>query len=77
MKTVAIKPVIRFEKFSRRQMQLLTWWCPESPYKDYNGIIADGSIRTGETVSMAISFIQWAMDAVPPRLWFLYSAPVR
>ena len=63
MKTVAIKPVIRFEKFSRRQMQLLTWWCPESPYKDYNGIIADGSIRAGKTVSMAISFIQWAMDA--------------
>ena len=63
MKTVAIKPVIRFEKFSRRQMQLLTWWCPESPYRDYNGIIADGSIRAGKTVSMAISFIQWAMDA--------------
>ena len=43
-------------------MQLLTWWCPESPYHDYAGIIADGSIRAGKTVAMAVSFIIWAMD---------------
>ncbi len=57
-----IKPVIRFESFSKKQMQLLTWWCEESPYHDYNGIIADGSIRAGKTVAMAVSFIIWAMD---------------
>lgn len=60
MKTV-IEPVIRFKEFSKRQMQAFTWWCRESPYSEYNGIIADGSIRAGKTVSMAISFILWAM----------------
>ena len=43
-------------------MQLLTWWTEKSPYRKYNGIIADGSIRAGKTVAMAISFILWAMD---------------
>ena len=57
-----IKPVIRFESFSKKQMQLLTWWCDDTPYHDYNGIIADGSIRAGKTVAMAVSFIIWAMD---------------
>lgn len=60
MKTV-IEPVIRFKEFSKRQMQALTWWCKDSPYSGYNGIIADGSIRAGKTVSMAISFVLWAM----------------
>ncbi len=58
-----IKPVIKFESFSKKQMQLLTWWCDQSPYHDYNGIIADGSIRAGKTVAMAVSFIIWAMDS--------------
>lgn len=57
-----IKPVIKFKTFSKKQMQLLTWWCDESPYHDYNGIIADGSIRAGKTVAMAVSFVIWAMD---------------
>ena len=57
-----IKPVIHFESFSKKQMQLLTWWCPESPYHDYAGIIADGSIRAGKTVAIAVSFIIWTMD---------------
>lgn len=60
MKTV-IEPVIRFKEFSKRQMQAFTWWCKDSPYSGYNGIIADGSIRAGKTVSMAISFVLWAM----------------
>lgn len=58
-----IKPVIRFSEFSKKQMQILTWWAPGSPYKDYHGIIADGSIRAGKTVAMGISFMLWAMDS--------------
>lgn len=46
--------------FSRKQKQILSWWAPESPVKDYNGIIADGSIRAGKTYPMARSFIEWA-----------------
>lgn len=57
-----VKPVIRFTRFSKKQMKLLTWWCDGSPYESYNGIIADGSIRAGKTVAMAISFVLWAMD---------------
>lgn len=60
--SLKVKPVVKFESFSRKQMQLLTWWCEGSPYKDHTGIIADGSIRAGKTVAMAISFILWAMD---------------
>ena len=56
-----IKPVIKFNTFSRKQLQILTWWEKESPYSKYNGIICDGSIRAGKTVPMAISFVLWAM----------------
>ena len=56
-----IEPVIRFQGFSKKQLQVFTWWMPESPYSNYNGIIADGSIRAGKTVAMAVSFILWAM----------------
>lgn len=44
-------------------MQILTWLCDDSSYHDYNGIIADGSIRAGKTVVMAVSFVIWAMDS--------------
>ena len=57
-----IEPTIRFESFSTKQMQSLTWWCDTSKYRLYNGIIADGSIRAGKTISMAVSFILWAMS---------------
>lgn len=58
-----INPVIKFYEFSKKQMQILTWWCDDSPYHDYNGIIADGSIRAGKTVAMAVSFVIWDMDS--------------
>lgn len=50
-----------FKPFSTRQLKVLTWWTPDSPFKDYNGIIADGSIRSGKTLSMSLSFVIWAM----------------
>ena len=49
-----------FTEFSLRQKQVLLWWTEDSPYKDYSGIIADGSIRSGKTVSMSLSFVMWA-----------------
>ena len=51
-----------FSPFSRKQKQVLTWWCPESPVHDKDGIIADGAIRSGKTVSMSLSFVMWAMS---------------
>lgn len=51
---------MRFTRFSTRQKLTLTWWNrPE--FKDYDGILCDGSIRSGKTVSMTIGFILWSM----------------
>nr|DAW67798.1 MAG TPA: large terminase [Bacteriophage sp.] len=35
---------------------------PGSPYADKDGIICDGSIRSGKTTVMSLSFIMWAME---------------
>ncbi|MEE0980470.1 MAG: PBSX family phage terminase large subunit [Acutalibacteraceae bacterium] len=53
----------KWKPFSKKQLQILTWWCPDSPVKDYNGIIADGAVRSGKTVAMSISFALWAMKS--------------
>lgn len=50
-----------FSPFSRKQKKILTWWLPESGVSDYDGIIADGAIRSGKTVCMALAFVQWSM----------------
>lgn len=51
----------RFKPFSRKQKQILTWWADGSAVKDFDGIIADGSIRSGKTLSMSLSFVLWGM----------------
>lgn len=53
----------KFEPFSRKQKKVFTWWLPQSPACDKDGIIADGAIRSGKTVSMALSFVIWAMNS--------------
>ncbi len=58
-----IKAPLYFVAFSLKQKKVLTWWCDGSPYKNHNGIIADGAIRAGKTVPMALSFVFWAMDS--------------
>lgn len=56
------RAIFKFKPFSQKQLKVLTWWLPESPAHDKEGIIADGSIRSGKTVSMALSFVMWAME---------------
>lgn len=56
------KALFKFTPFSLKQRIVLEWWCDGSPYKDKDGIIADGSIRAGKTTAMAFSFVMWAMD---------------
>lgn len=53
----------KFRLFSKKQRQILNWWMDESPVNDYDGIIADGSIRSGKTVSMSLSFVIWAQTS--------------
>ena len=55
--------LFKFKPFSQKQKQVLTWWLPNSPVKDRDGIIADGAIRSGKTLCMSLSFVMWAMAA--------------
>lgn len=56
-----------FQPFSQKQKKVLTWWCEDSPVKDKDGIIADGAIRSGKTLSMSLSFVLWAMSTFNQR----------
>lgn len=53
--------IFKFQPFSKKQKQVLTWWTAKSAVKDKEGIIADGAIRSGKTISMSLSFVMWAM----------------
>lgn len=45
-------------RFSPKQLRLLTWWCRDT---DHDAVIADGSVRSGKTLSMGLGFFFWAM----------------
>ena len=55
--------VFKFRPFSRKQRRILNWWTEDSPVKDADGIIADGAIRSGKTLSMSLAFVLWAMSS--------------
>lgn len=57
-----INRFFKFKPFSKKQRMVLNWWCRDSPVKDKDGIIADGAIRSGKTLSMSLSFVMWAMS---------------
>ncbi|WP_413627697.1 PBSX family phage terminase large subunit [Fructilactobacillus vespulae] len=57
-----LKTKFKFVPFSKKQLQVMTWWTPESPYHDKDTIIADGSVRAGKTVVMSLSYVIWAMS---------------
>lgn len=63
MKAKVKKQGFQFKPFSIKQKKVLTWWCPASPVKDMDGIIADGAIRSGKTLSMSLSYVLWAMNS--------------
>lgn len=53
---------MKFKPFSRKQLKVLSWWKVNGIKNKYDAIIADGSVRSGKTVSMSISFLMWAME---------------
>ena len=52
---------MKFQKLSPRQNLAMTWW-NRPGFKDFDGIICDGSIRSGKTVAMTVGFVMWAMS---------------
>ena len=50
---------MKIESLSPKQFMVLTWWVDKSK-KNYDSIICDGSIRSGKTVCLGISFIMWS-----------------
>lgn len=45
---------------SKKQRKVLKWW-KDTQVMDFDGVIADGAIRSGKTHSMSFSFVVWAM----------------
>ncbi len=52
----------KFQPFSPKQKKAITWWMPQSPHKDKDILIADGSIRAGKTVALIDGFVNWSLD---------------
>ena len=50
-----------FQPFSRRQKQAIFWWRPGSGHEHARMMLADGAIRSGKTVAMIFSFLQWSL----------------
>ena len=50
----------QFKEFSPKQLEVLTWWCRNSPMCGYDAIICDGAVRSGKTVCMSLSFVAWS-----------------
>ena len=51
-----------YQSFSKRQMLALTWW-NRPALQRYDGIICDGAIRSGKTLSMVTGFFLWSMTS--------------
>ena len=52
----------KFQDFSKKQRKLLKWW-QHKKIKENDIIIADGAIRSGKTIAMIVSFMQWSQDS--------------
>lgn len=50
--------------FSKKQLELMSWWCPQSSLSGCDGIICDGAVRSGKTLCMALSFFSWEHGAL-------------
>ncbi len=51
-----------YAPFTKKQAKVLTFWHKGNKSSNYSGIIADGSIRSGKTLSLSLSFCMWAMS---------------
>ena len=49
-----------YRRFSKRQMLAMTWW-NRPGLREFDGILCDGAVRSGKTVSMVVGFFLWSM----------------
>ena len=49
-----------YQRLSKRQKLAMLWW-QQPRFRDRDGLICDGSIRSGKTVCMTVGFILWSM----------------
>lgn len=52
---------MHYERFSPKQRLAMTWW-RDPRCQGLDGILCDGSVRSGKTVSMAVGFLLWSMS---------------
>ncbi len=48
---------MRFNSISQKQAEIFRF-----PHENYDALICDGAVRSGKTVMMATSFLEWAMN---------------
>ena len=54
---------MKWNRLSKKQMQLLTWWMSQSPFSKCQGVIAEGAVRSGKTICGSLSFLIWSMES--------------
>ena len=52
----------KFKPFSEKQLKLLNFWAEGSPVAHKDFVIADGSIRSGKTTAILLSFVLYVMS---------------
>jgi PBSX family phage terminase large subunit len=48
-----------YSQLSKKQLQAMLWWRVPS-LEGFDALIADGSVRSGKTMSMTVGFLMWA-----------------
>lgn len=48
---------MRFDSVSQKQAEIFRF-----PHQNYDALICDGAVRTGKTIMMTVSFLEWAMN---------------
>lgn len=64
---------LKIDRYSHKQLKILSWWMPGSPVADMDGVICDGAIRSGKTTSFGLSFIEWTFEMFPSGQNFIMS----
>ncbi len=59
-----------YQRFSKRQILAMTWW-NRPKLCALDGILCDGAIRSGKTISMATGFFLWSMTGFDGRCFGL------